>query len=131
VHRPKLEASHSAVRALSVSAYNRGCMWHVSAPHRPCIGHRTDYSLHENARISGLASADFEGVFCTQLQAVAPPAFFTRGSATASRVGQTRHALGGVLVDALGADRSRCPTALRDWGVAGLSFCIVGLRDVS
>jgi hypothetical protein len=38
-------------------------MWHVSAPHRPCIGHRTGYSLHENARISGLASADFEGVF--------------------------------------------------------------------
>src|SRR5262249_8787994 len=30
---------------------------------RPCIGHRTGYSLHENARISGLASADFEGVF--------------------------------------------------------------------
>src|SRR5262249_11838368 len=28
-------------------------------PHRPCIGHRTGYSLHENARISGLASADF------------------------------------------------------------------------
>src|SRR5262249_10289672 len=38
-------------------------MWHVSAPHRPCIGHRTGYSLHENARISGLASADFEGGF--------------------------------------------------------------------
>src|SRR5215467_10919871 len=38
-------------------------MWHVSAPHRICIGHRTGYSLHENARISGLASADFEGVF--------------------------------------------------------------------
>ena len=38
-------------------------MWHVSAPHRACIGHRTGYSLHENARISGLASADFEGVF--------------------------------------------------------------------
>src|SRR5262249_18564878 len=46
----KLEALHSAVRALSVSAYNRGCMWHVSAPHRSCIGHRTGYSLHENAR---------------------------------------------------------------------------------
>src|SRR5262245_14644509 len=59
----KLEASHSAVRALSVSAYNRGCMWHISALYRPCIGHRTGYSLHENARISGLASADFEGVF--------------------------------------------------------------------
>jgi len=38
-------------------------MWHVSAPHRPCIGHRTGYSLLENARTSGLASADFEGVF--------------------------------------------------------------------
>src|SRR5262245_17517909 len=38
-------------------------MWHVSALYRPCIGHRTGYSLHENARISGLASADFEGVF--------------------------------------------------------------------
>src|SRR5262249_56271268 len=62
-YNPKLEASHSAVRALSVSASNRGCMWHVSAPYRPCIGHRTGYSLHENARISGLASADFEGVF--------------------------------------------------------------------
>src|SRR5215510_12238460 len=46
-----LEALHSAVRALSVSAYNRGCMWHVSALYRPCIGHRTGYSLHENARI--------------------------------------------------------------------------------
>jgi len=32
-------------------------------PHRPCIGHRTGYSLHENARTSGLASADFEAVF--------------------------------------------------------------------
>jgi len=38
VHRPKLEASHSAVRALSVSAYNRGCMWHVSAPIGPVRG---------------------------------------------------------------------------------------------
>src|SRR5262249_32203939 len=62
-YNPKLDAAHSAVRALSVSASNRGCMWHVSAPYRPCIGHRTGYSLHENARISGLASADFEGVF--------------------------------------------------------------------
>ena len=51
------------MRALSVSAYNRGCMWHVSALYPPCIGHRTGYSLHENAGISGLASADFEGVF--------------------------------------------------------------------
>src|SRR5262249_27005351 len=75
VRRPKLEASHSAVRALSVSAYNRGCMWHVSAPHRPCIGHRTGYSLHENARISGLASADFEGVFAHSYKRGLPRVF--------------------------------------------------------
>ena len=74
---PKLEASHSAVRALSVSAYNRGCMWHVSAPHQPCIGHRTGYSLHENARISGLASADFEGVFAHSYKRCRP-GFFLR-----------------------------------------------------
>src|SRR5262249_5822296 len=77
-HRPKLEASHSAVRALSVSTYNRGCMWHVSAPHRPCIGHRTGYSLHENARISGLASADFEGVFAHSYKRGAPGFFYAR-----------------------------------------------------
>jgi Haem-degrading len=59
----EVEASHSAVRALSVSAYNRGCVWHVSALHRPCIGHRTGYSLHVMPGFSGLASADFEGIF--------------------------------------------------------------------
>ena len=65
------------MRALSVSAYNRGCMWHVSAPHRPCIGHRTGYSLHENARIiSGLASADFEGVFAYSYKRWRPRLFF-------------------------------------------------------
>src|SRR5262249_48331736 len=78
VHRPKLEASHSAVRALSVSAYNRGCMWHVSALYRPCIGHRTGYSLHENARISGLASADFEGFLHTATSGDAPGFFYAR-----------------------------------------------------
>src|SRR5262245_23507092 len=52
-----------------------GCMWHVSAPHRPCIGHRTGYSLHENARISGLASADFEGVFAHSYKRCRPRLF--------------------------------------------------------
>src|SRR5262249_16140056 len=65
-------------------------MWHVSAPHRPCIGHRTGYSLHENARISGLASADFEGIFAHSYKRWRPRLFFTRGSATASRVGHAR-----------------------------------------
>ena len=78
MHRPKLEASHSAVRALSVSASNRGCMWHVSALYRPCIGHRTGYSLHENARISGLASADFEGFLHTATSGGAPGFFYAR-----------------------------------------------------
>ena len=54
------KALHSAVRALSVSAYNRGGMWHVSALYRPCIGHRTGYSsqgMREMPGFSGLASA--------------------------------------------------------------------------
>src|SRR5262249_4661730 len=50
-------------------------MWHVSAPHRPCIGHRTGNSLHENARISGLASADFEGVFAHSYKRCRPRLF--------------------------------------------------------
>src|SRR5262249_47818660 len=53
-------------------------MWHVSAPHRPCIGHRTGYSLHENARISGLASADFEGVFAHSYKRWRPGFFYAR-----------------------------------------------------
>src|SRR5262249_19361509 len=51
-------------------------MWHVSALYRPCIGHRTGYSLRQMPGFSGLASADFEGVFAHKLQAVPPPAFF-------------------------------------------------------
>ena len=39
------------------SGVHVACIGPLSA----CIGHRTGYSLHENARISGLASADFEG----------------------------------------------------------------------
>ena len=82
MHRPKLDASHSAVRALSVSAYDRGCMWYVSAPHRPCIGHRTGYSLHVgHARMpgfSGLASADFEGFLHTATSGAAPAFFYAR-----------------------------------------------------
>jgi len=52
-------------------------MWHVSALYRPCIGHRTGHSLHENARISGLASADFEGVFAHSYKRWRPRLFFT------------------------------------------------------
>src|SRR5262249_34195831 len=47
----------------------------VSALYRPCIGHRTGYSLHENARISGLASADFEGVFAHSYKRCRPRLF--------------------------------------------------------
>src|SRR5262249_15815779 len=84
------KASHSAVRALSVSAYNRGCMWHLSAPHRPCIGHRTGYSLHENARTSGLASADFEGVFAHSYKRWRPRLFFTSAVGAAFGCAQSR-----------------------------------------
>src|SRR5262245_15575067 len=44
-------------------------------PPWPCIGHRTGYSLHENARISGLASADFEGVFARSYKRWRPRLF--------------------------------------------------------
>src|SRR5262249_52104664 len=50
----------------------------VSAPHRPCIGHRTGYSLHDNARVSGLASADFEGVFTHSYKRCRPRLFYER-----------------------------------------------------
>src|SRR5262249_33093721 len=56
-------------------------MWQVSALYRPCIGHRTGYSLHENARISGLASADFEGVFAHSYKRWRSRLFFTRAVA--------------------------------------------------
>ena len=103
------------MRALSVSAYNRGCMWHVSAPHRACIGHRTGYSLHvgheRNARISGLASADFEGVFAHSYKRWRPRLFLRalrkmscwRRRCTASRLRK-------AIADAIVAEcRSRSP----------------------
>src|SRR5262249_55438382 len=61
-----------------------GGMWHVSALYRPCIGHRTGYSLHENARVSGLASADFEGVFAHSYKRWRPR-LFLRALRKASR----------------------------------------------
>jgi hypothetical protein len=60
----------------SVSAYNRGGMWHVLAPHRPCIGHRTGYSLHVMPGFSGLASADFD----TATSGDAPGFFYDESS---------------------------------------------------
>ena len=79
MHRPKLDASHSAVRALSVSAYNRGCMWHVSAPHRPCIGHRTGYSLHAKISLHTAQACDcvsrFRGVFAHSYKRCRPRLF--------------------------------------------------------
>src|SRR5215472_17015119 len=63
--------------AFRISLQSR-CTWHVSAPHRPCIGHRTGYSLHENARISGLASADFEGFLHKATSGGAPGFFYAR-----------------------------------------------------
>src|SRR5262249_25122533 len=72
-------ASHSAVRALSVSAYNRGCMWHASAPHRPCIGHRTGYSLHAKISLHTAQACDcvsrFRGVFAHSYKRCRPRLF--------------------------------------------------------
>src|SRR6516164_3917119 len=52
-------------------------MWHVSALYRPCIGHRTGYSLREMPGFSGLASADFEG-FLQHSYKRCRPGFFLR-----------------------------------------------------
>src|SRR5262249_31524806 len=53
-------------------------MWHVSAPYRPCIDHRTGYSLRQMPGFSGLASADFEGFLHTATSGFAPGFFYAR-----------------------------------------------------
>src|SRR5262249_40725804 len=83
------KALHSAVRALSVSAYNRGGMWHVSALYRPCIGHRTGYSsqgMREMPGFSGLASADFEGGFARSYNKRCRPRLFLRAISNHDRL---------------------------------------------
>src|SRR5262249_34636420 len=60
-----------------VSAYNRGCMWHVSAPHRPCIGHRTGYSLREMPDLADLHQPISRGFLHTATSGAAP-GFFLR-----------------------------------------------------
>src|SRR6516225_693086 len=69
---------------VSVSAYNRGCMWHVSAPHRPLSAIERDIVCMRMPGLADLRQPISRG-FCTQLQAVAPPAFFTRAAVDAVR----------------------------------------------
>ena len=92
--RPKLEASHSAVRALSVSAYNRGCMWHVSAPIGPVSAIERAIVCMRMPGFSGLASADFEGVFAHSYKPWRPRLFFTRA---AQACGETLTANAAIL----------------------------------
>src|SRR5262249_55368593 len=54
-------------------------MWHVSAPHRPCIGHRTGYSLHVKISLHTAQACDcvsrFRGVFAHSYKRCRPRLF--------------------------------------------------------
>ena len=82
-------------------------MWHVSALYRACIGHRTGYSLHAKISLHTAQACDcfsrFRGGFCTQLQAVPPPAFFTR-AAQGTKLIARRNVNKVILVGNLGRD---------------------------